>query len=172
MEEAAKKNKYAALGTGVVILLLLAIYTFTRQPVTEVNETIEATSIQNATTTSTITVTSTSTSTAPLVDKKPVPTTTVKPKTAGSATAYQKAIETYQYRFQFINCQGNPGKLTFKQGVKVMLDNRDEATHTFGFGGAKYTVKGYSFVIVTAPKAGTHNITCDGGGAAQMDIQK
>ncbi len=170
MEDTPKKNKYAALGVGAVILLLIVIYTFTNKSTNDAVVTIDDKPTENTTSTI-VTASSTVTTTAPVVNKKPA-TTVTKPKTAGSATAYQKAIEEYQYRFQFSNCQGNPGKLTFKQGVKVMLDNRDEATHTFGFGGAKYTVKGYSFVIVTAPKAGTHNITCDGGGAAQMTTQK
>ncbi|MBP7992473.1 MAG: hypothetical protein KAZ30_02340 [Candidatus Magasanikbacteria bacterium] len=171
MDDTSKKNKYAALGVGAIILLLIVIYTFTNKSTNNAVVTIDDRPTENTTSTIIVTASSTVTTTTPVINKKPA-TTVTKPKIAGSATAYQKAIEEYQYRFQFSNCKGNPGKLTFKQGVKVMLDNRDEATHTFGFGGAKYTVKGYSFVIVTAPKAGTHNITCDGGGAAQMTTQK
>lgn len=168
MEGESRKNTYT-LWIGATILVALVSYAFTRQPEEQKEPNTSVLPIENVNST----VSLTPTSSAPIVEKpKTTVTPAAKPKTSGSATAYQKAIETYQYRFQFSNCQGNPGKLTLKQGVKVMLDNRDATTHTFGFGGAKYTVKGYSFVIVTAPKAGTHFITCDGGGAAQMITQK
>lgn len=170
MDDASKKNKYTILAFGAVILIVLAIYAFTRQPATPGDEVIEAPG-SNATSTA-VTTTSTPDVAVPPETKKTVITPTQKPKTSGSATAYQKAVEEYQYRFQFAACKGNPGSLTTKQGVKIMLDNRDAETRTFGFGGAKYTVKGYSFVIVTAPKAGTHFITCNGGGAAQLITQK
>ena len=175
MEDASKKNKYAILAFGAILLIILVIYAFSRQPAVPGDEVIQAPSNENVSSTISTTLTSTSspTSTPIITDIKPsIPTPTTKPKISGSASAYQKAIESNQYRIQFSNCQGNPGKLTLKQSVKVMLDNRDATTHTFGFGGAKYTVKGYSFVIVNAPKAGTHYITCDGGGAAQMITQK
>lgn len=168
MEGESTSNKYG-LWIGAAILLALVGYAFTRQPVEEKQpETV----IQPTESTTSTTTSTTTTSSPVVVEQKPTVTPTTKPKIAGSATAYQKAVETYQYRFQFVNCHGNPGTLTVKQGAKVMLDNRDAATHTYGFGGAKYTVKGYSFVIVAAPKAGTHYLTCDGGGAAQMITQK
>lgn len=165
--ESSTNNKYA-LWIGAAILVTLVGYAFTRQPAEQKQPETPTQPIEAATTTNNVVIT---TSTAE-IKTSPAQIPTTKPKIAGSATAYQKAVESNSYRFQFSNCHGNPGTLTLKQGVKVMLDNRDAATHTFGFGGAKYTVKGYSFVIVTAPKAGTHYITCDGGGAAQMITQK
>lgn len=168
----SKQSTYAIYGAGVIILIILVIYAFTREPQTQEPLTLDVPSSETASSTESNTSSTTPNLPLPEVKKEIVPTTITKPKTSGSANAYQKAVEEYQYRFQFANCKGNPGILTLKQGVKVMLDNRDAATHTFGFGGAKYTVKGYSFVIVTAPKAGTYYITCDGGGAAQMNVQK
>ena len=154
---------YVALGVGALVLVLLLAYAFTRQPMWDewVNDDV------------------------PVEPKEPLVTTTtpdtgdkttntvVKPKSAVvPVTGYQKAVETYEYQFQFSKCQGNPGTLTFKQGVKVLFDNRDEKTHVIGFGASKFTIKGYGYVIATAPKPGTYNITCDGGGAAKMVVQK
>ncbi len=174
MEEDPKNNKYTNLGIGAVILVILVIYAFSRQTEKNGDDLAEKNTLpETATSTSNIDTNTTSTKSIPVVEtKKTIVPPKTQPKITGSASTYQKAIETYQYRFQFLNCQGNPGKLTMKEFSKVMLDNRDANTHVFGFGGAKYTVKGYSFVIVTAPKVGTHFVTCDGGGAAQMITQK
>ncbi len=105
---------------------------------------------------------------------KPVvkPTTKTPPKTAQTPEAYQKALATYAYKIQFVDCAALPAKLTFKQGVKVMLDNRDPKAHTVAFGSFKYAVKAYDFTIITAPTANTYSMTCDGRTVGQIVVQK
>lgn len=90
---------------------------------------------------------------------------------------YLDAIKVYKsvgYYFQFVSCQGLPGSLTLKAGKKFMLDNRDAVTHKIAVqGGQSFQVGAYNFAIATAPYTiGTHYITCDGGGAASILVQK
>ncbi len=102
----------------------------------------------------------------------------VKSNTSKSASQrYLDAIKIYKnsgYYFQFVDCHGLPGSLTLKAGVKFMLDNRDNDTHKISIqGGQSVWIGAYNFAIVTAPSAiGTHFITCDGGGAAKIIVQK
>ena len=93
------------------------------------------------------------------------------PRTVKSAETYQKALGTYQYRLQFLNCQANPSRLTLKAGLPLMLDNRDSEKHTFKMGKQSFSVLGYDYVIAKAPTAGTYTIICDGGGAAEIQVQ-
>lgn len=76
------------------------------------------------------------------------------------------------YRFQFSNCHGTPGSLVVKTDRAFLLDNRDERAHTFAVAGRSYHVGGYSAAVVSIAKAGTYAITCDGGGAASVTVQK
>jgi hypothetical protein len=90
---------------------------------------------------------------------------------------YLDAIRLYKnvgYYFQFVDCHGLPGSLTLKKGKKFMLDNRDNKSHKIAIvGGQSFTIGAYNFAIATAPsKAGTHYITCDGGGAASILVQQ
>lgn len=88
---------------------------------------------------------------------------------------YEGALRQYDstnYRFQFVGCSGKPGLLTVKQGVNFMLDNRDPVQHVFGVAGKNYTIKAYDFAIVSASPVGTYHITCDGKGAADLNIEK
>lgn len=80
-----------------------------------------------------------------------------------------KQLGTY---FQFVNCHGTPGILSIKHGARIMLDNRDNAAHTFGFNSKQYPVGAFDYVIVTAPiQPLKYMVTCDGGGAAQVYVQ-
>lgn len=92
-----------------------------------------------------------------------------------SGAAYTKAMATYKYRLQFSQCHGttttNVGTLTLKQSDNFMLDNRDAVTHTFAFKGQSVVVPGDSFAIVTASVIGSYPITCDGGGAALLQVE-
>jgi len=92
-------------------------------------------------------------------------------KTVKSPETYQKALGTYQYRLQFLNCQSNPARLTLKTGMPLMLDNRDSEKHTFKMGKQSFSVLGYDYVIAKAPTPGTYTIICDGGGAAEIQVQ-
>jgi hypothetical protein len=100
----------------------------------------------------------------------PAPTTTTAPK----ALTYQQALTAYAgYRIQFVSCHGSPGTLNLTVGKKFMLDNRDAKSHLIDVGKVGYRLGADGFAIATAPwTAGTYGITCDGGGAAQLTVQK
>ncbi len=100
-----------------------------------------------------------------------------KTETGGTALVptptYTAAINEYAAaRFQFANCNGNPGIMTIKKGTNFMLDNRDNKTHIFGIGPRTYELKAYEFALVNVQKIGDYFITCDGGGAAKVSIQE
>lgn len=92
-------------------------------------------------------------------------------KTVKSPETYQKALGIYQYRLQFLNCQANPSSLTLKSGMPLMLDNRDSQKRTFKLGKQSFSVLGYDYVIAKAPTPGTYTLICDGGGAAELNVQ-
>lgn len=119
--------------------------------------------------------TSNSTSTATTTKKTTVPVKT-PPAPLSATQRYLDAIRIYKnvgYYFQFADCHGLPGSLTLKKGKKFMLDNRDNKSRKIAIvGGQSFTIGAYNFAIATAPsKAGTHYITCDGGGAASILVQ-
>lgn len=129
-----------------------------------------ATTVETATTTAPATTTPTAKTTA----TKTI-TAVKKPTTsAGSAPkSYTDALAIYRtsgYYFQFVKCSGNPGSLIVKKGKKYMLDNRDAVSHRFVVGGRAYTIGGYGYLILTADRVGTHNVTCDGGGSATVKV--
>ena len=121
-------------------------------------------------------------STAPVPDASPVSsdatstTTTAPPPTPAptKALTYEQALKTYAgYRLQFVGCHGTPGTLNVTVGKKFMLDNRDKTSHTIVIGSTPYKLGGNGFAIVSAPtKPGPYNVTCDGGGAANLTVQK
>jgi hypothetical protein len=102
------------------------------------------------------------------------PMTVVGTKTTGGTLGitYDEAIELYgDYRFQFVDCHGTPGSINMAAGSTFLLDNRDAEAHTIKVGSTSYSVAAYGFRVAKAPKAGTYNITCDGGGAATLKVQ-
>lgn len=111
----------------------------------------------------------------------PTPTNS-NTNTATSPTSgvlkYDDALALYAGRlFQFTSCVAgpppviSPGSLSIKQGAKYMIDNRDKTAHTIRVGSTPYLLAAQSFRIISAPTKGTYNITCDGGGAAQLQVQ-
>lgn len=76
------------------------------------------------------------------------------------------------YRFQFTHCSGTPGSLVVKAGKYFLLDNRDAQSHTFAVAGQSYSVGGYGAAVAAVWKLGKYQITCDGGGAASLTIEK
>ena len=76
------------------------------------------------------------------------------------------------YRFQFSHCTGTPGSLVVKAGKYFLLDNRDAQSHTFAVAGQSYSVGGYGAAVAAVWKIGTFQITCDGGGAASLTVEK
>ncbi len=92
-----------------------------------------------------------------------------------SGKAYPKASLPYienGYRFQFSNCRGTPGSLVVKAGKYFLLDNRDATSHTIAVAGKSYSVGSYGAAVAAVWKPGTYNITCDGGGAASLTVQR
>lgn len=88
---------------------------------------------------------------------------------------YPKAALPYienGYRFQFSNCRGTPGSLVVKAGKYFLFDNRDAKSHTIAVAGQSYSVGAYGAAVAAVWKPGTYNITCDGGGAASLTVQK
>jgi hypothetical protein len=53
-----------------------------------------------------------------------------------------------------------------------MLDNRDAKNHTVKVNGQSYSIKSYDYSLAYFSKAGTYQLTCDGGGAATVNIEK
>ena len=102
------------------------------------------------------------------------PSAATAPATGAKPLTYEQAVTQYGgYRFQFVSCHGSPGTMTVTSGKKFMLDNRDAKAHTIMVGKVAYKVGGNGFAIATAASAvGTYNITCDGGGAATLKVQK
>lgn len=158
----SKKYTYLAAGLAVILLAVISYFVFWKKPNT--GPVVPAKNL--------------STSTAVTPSATPAPKKSSAP-TAAPLTATQKyldAIRIYKsvgYYFQFVNCHGAPGSLTLKKGKKFMLDNRDNITRKIAVqGGQTFQVGPYNFAIATAPAtAGTHYITCDGGGAAAIVVQ-
>ena len=100
-----------------------------------------------------------------------------KPAAAVPASkSYTDLLAIYKtsgYYFAFVDCHALPGVLSFKKGVTFMLDNRDTAKRTIAVNGVPYSLAPYGYAIAMAPgKPGSYYITCDGGGAAQVNIQQ
>ena len=79
----------------------------------------------------------------------------VSPTPTGSVSAvraqYDALVKEYEgKRIQFdINCQAIPNSLTFKNGTKVMFDNRSGDKRTFSLNGKVYNILGYGWQLVT-----------------------
>jgi len=102
------------------------------------------------------------------------PQTVVGSKTTGATLGltYNDAIDLYgNYRIQFVSCHGSPGVMNVAAGVTIMLDNRDAEAHTIKIGSSSYAVGAYGFRLAKSPSKGTYNITCDGGGAATLNVK-
>ena len=53
-----------------------------------------------------------------------------------------------------------------------MIDNRDSISRKYVISNQQYQVAPYGFVVATTPStAGTYYITCNGGGAAVLNVQ-
>lgn len=111
----------------------------------------------------------------------PAPGSGAQTRLAGRNTSgltYEQALAMYKNRIQFDDCRGirEPvnagGSMVVKQGSKIMLDNRDPVPHTIAFKGVSVRIAAYDFAIVTANTLGIYNVTCDGGGAASLNVEK
>lgn len=96
----------------------------------------------------------------------------VKPTTY--KLTYAQALKIYRtsgYYLQIDSCRGRPGVMTIKKGSKFMIDNRDPLAVKIGLGGKNYLIPKYGFTIISADRVGTNYLTCNGGGAAQINVQ-
>lgn len=77
------------------------------------------------------------------------------PTPGGSVSAvraqYDALVKEYEgKRIQFdMNCQAIPNSLTFKNGTKVMFDNRSGDKRTFSLNGKVYNILGYGWQLIT-----------------------
>ncbi|MEI6510442.1 MAG: hypothetical protein WCO25_00180 [Candidatus Uhrbacteria bacterium] len=107
----------------------------------------------------------------------PVPTeaaSTPKPKTLAVDVPlnYGDAVNEYgDVRFQFVACHGTPGSMVAKKGSVMMLDNRDDKAHVIAMGAATYKLKALDYALAIASETGDLQVTCDGGGAANISVQ-
>lgn len=84
---------------------------------------------------------------------------------------YGAAVNKYPYRIQFSQCHGTPGTLNVKKGTIVMLDNRDAVAHTIKADKQTFKIAGYDYALMRTSSVSNTNITCDGGGAAVLNVQ-
>lgn len=81
----------------------------------------------------------------PVVSKKPATGTVSQSQTY---TALVKEYEGRRIQFD-INCQAIPSSVTYKNGTKVMFDNRSGDARIITVGGVQYNVAGYGYKILT-----------------------
>ncbi len=145
-------KRHLAIALGTTALALLAFSCHKTQP---------AATSTNSSTNMAADTTQTNPPAAPAVKRTPA-----------DQASYQKAVSTYQYRFQLDNCHGTPGSISLKSGVKFMVENKDDAAHKIAVAGQTFQTKAFGFFVTSVTKAGTYPITCDGGGAAQLIVEK
>jgi hypothetical protein len=169
-----KKTKIITISAIVVVVAIFAIWVcVTRKDKSDAAATAEQTNGTPSEGTSTSSTDAIATSTTSTVSNTKTNTYT---RTNGDAVSqsYTDALKVYSasgYRMQFVNCQATPGQLTIKKGQKFMIDNRDSKPHKFKVGPTSYSVKGYGFAIATSKTLGVNFITCDGGGAAKINVE-
>ncbi|HYV33891.1 MAG TPA: hypothetical protein VE973_03530 [Candidatus Limnocylindria bacterium] len=93
--------------------------------------------------------------------------------------SYSAAVNTYKYRFQFSQCHGTPGTISVKAGQPVMLDNRDATAHTIKANGQSFRIAAHDYAVIypySITKGNVDltlsNVSCDGGGAATLNVEK
>lgn len=147
-------------GIVAVLAVLTAFYAFGASP--------EAAGTQKAADAAPETAQETA---APAAPEVPTPAA-AKPPAAPATLTYERALELYgKYRIQFVSCHGNPGSISLGKGAKLMLDNRDKKPHTVKVGSIAYRLAASGFAIATMREVGKLNVTCDGGGAATVEVQ-
>ena len=150
----SKDKQYIGWAIGVVILVLIFVFFFSKKsPQTSQTNTQSQTQTQ--------------------------PEATSTGSTGTKKLDYGTAIKTYKYRIQFSKCHGTPGQISVAQGSPVMLDNRDPGAHTIKANGQTFRIAGYDYALVypaTVTKDSADlslsNVTCDGGGAATLNVEK
>ncbi len=155
-----KDTKGLYIGLGIILVLLIAyfIYAGMQKKNGSNNQTLSSDNSASVT---------------------PTPSPTEAPATGTKKLSYGDAIKFYKFRFQFVNCNGNPGILSVKRGTPVMLDNRDKVAHTIKANGQSFRIAGLDYAVLypniltsNSTSAANSNITCDGGGAATLNVEK
>lgn len=154
-----KKNLYIIIAVIILVVVISIIYALMQQ---NNSNTAQPTNNQNQTTNNNPTTSNTATPTASL--------------------SYQQALKAYtDKRIQFnINyngaCVAVPIHSVFKNGTKIMLDNRSAKTLTITLDGAVSNIKAYDFKIVTLSTKSTlphtTKVDCNGSkGVSQLILQ-
>ncbi len=162
-----KNTTYILAGIGAVALFIIGYFVWIRVYVPTEGSVASLNGIQRP-------VPQTPTAPEEIIPAETPAGAAVRPPTSAS-TDYEKALNDYRSRgayFQFVNCAGNPGSLTLKRGTVFMLDNRDSKAHKIKVGTVTYTVGGYGYKLVNPQTLGLNHITCDGGGAAAVNVQR
>lgn len=94
------------------------------------------------------------------------------PQKTEVARAPYRAASVSAYRFQLDDCHGSPGQLVVKAGVPFTIDNRDPEPITVTVAKRSYRIRAYGSLVTSVWTAGTHRITCNGGGAATLIVEK
>ena len=155
-DSASKRAAYLVAGVVVLILAALGVYSFTHRDNESSNTAQSPVQQDNASTTVATADTSTPASSG----------------RAAAKLAYGDAIKAYPYRFQFSQCHGTPGTMAVKKGSIVMLDNRDPIAHTIVADSQTFKIAGYDYALLHTSALTNINITCDGGGAAKLNVEK
>jgi len=153
-----KKTLYIAAGVVVVAIIAYAIYANNRKADNSANSYNQQTQNQTSA------ANSTAASASPAAPAK---------------LSYGAAINAYKFRFQFSQCHASPGFLSVKINTPVMLDNRDKVAHTIKADGQSVRIAAddYAVIYPKLPTGATANLadsnmTCDGGGAGVLNVEK
>lgn len=104
-------------------------------------------------------------------------TKTITPPVGKAAPkSYTDDLKTYRSKGAYmllLACHGQPGVISMKRGVKFMIDNQDTKPHTVSIGKIfVYRIAARGYTIAAAPNAaGQYYLTCDGGGAALINVE-
>lgn len=159
MENKDSKIIWIVLGVIVVIVVLVVLFTKKDEVFAPVEEEVVVTEVAETQNGNTTGVT---------VDQEAI------------TAAYKQALVTYKDRRIQLNtqnneCQAVPNRVTFKNGTKIMIDNRAPAARSVKLG-STFTIPGYGYQIVTLSSAtlpATWLMDCDGQqNVATVLIQK
>ena len=100
--------------------------------------------------------------------------TAMKPTPVPSQTYLNlvKEFDAKGDRIQFISCHASPQSLSIRDGLQVMLDNRDDVAHTITFNKQTFKLAAYGYTVTSVKTLGDYNSTCDGNAAGVVTVEK